>query len=69
VRKREVLGRIADAVIRRVLHDTPEGTSIDEALRAAYPFGGDPAGAEIWNEALDRNAQTILKHLRDVKGR
>ena len=62
VAKRDVLARIADAVIKRVISETPPNDSIKEALRRAYPFDNDPTGAEVWDEALVRNAEIIYEH-------
>jgi hypothetical protein len=59
VSKREVLARIADSVIQRVLREIPKGLSVEEALKNAYPFADDPSGAEVWDEALMRNADVI----------
>jgi hypothetical protein len=33
--------------------------SVEDALEIAYPFGDDPAGFEVWQQALMRNADTI----------
>jgi hypothetical protein len=59
VSKRDVLARIADSVIQRVLRELPNGLPVEEALKTAYPFADDPSGAEVWDEALMRNADII----------
>ena len=50
------LSDVADLIIRRVLAEATDETSLAEALNRANPFGDDPYGKQLWLEAILRNA-------------
>jgi hypothetical protein len=54
--QRSTLLHVATLVIDQVLAEVDNNTDLCEALNAAYPFGDDPEGREVWLEALLRNA-------------
>lgn len=54
---RDLLQRIADAIVRRVVKEHPHDAPA--ALRRAYPFGDSPEGIEIWIESLKRHGVEV----------
>ncbi len=57
------LSDVADLIIRRVLAEATDETSLAEALNRANPFGEDPYGKQLWLEAILRNAYNNKKLL------
>jgi hypothetical protein len=54
---------VADMIIRRVLAEATDETSLADALNRANPFGDDPYGKQLWLEAILRNAYRNKKLL------
>jgi len=55
-----MLDHVADAIIDRVLMTPHKGASVRCALEQAYPFGSQPAGRLIWDNALLRHSHRIV---------
>lgn len=57
--QRWMLDYIADSIIDGVLQAPYKVLPVRQALERAYPFGDQPAGRLIWEDALVRHAHRI----------
>ena len=54
--QRLVLDRVVDSIIDGVLSTPDKSVPVRQALERAYPFGNEPTGRLIWDDALLRHA-------------